>query len=388
MDYKDFTKKYYVNRNNTNCVKWDVPEAKGSIPMWVADADFKAPKEVIDNLTKRIQHGAYGYSFLPSDYLDTYIKWNKEISNITYKKEWIRFSKGAIDGLTHIICALTKEKDAILMTTPIYHHFFHTLKNTNRKLVSSKLINKNNYFTMDFKDIEEKIIKNNVKLLIFCSPCNPVGRVWTKKEIEELLKITHKHHVIVVSDEVHSELIMPGYKFVPTLACKKYQDDIITLNAESKTFSLALFQHSHIVCPNKKYRDKIDAFQTYMDITNPNGFNGLASYYCFKYGKQWLDGFKNTIYNNYKYFYKELSPYIDILPLEGSYLVFANFKKVLNKNESAQQFLKDKCHVYTNAGENFAKGYDSWARINLATSLSNVKKAVKQIKQEIEKKSA
>lgn len=383
MEAKEFIKRYYTNRKNTNCVKWDVSNVKDTIPMWVADADFKAPEKVIDALDKRIKHGSFGYSFLPNDYLDTFIKWNKDISNITYKKEWIRFSKGAIDGLTHIICALTKEKDNILMATPIYHHFFHTLKNTNRKLVASPLINKDNYFIMDYKDIEAKIVKNKVKLMIFCSPCNPVGRVWKKEEIEKLLEITHKHHVIVVSDEVHSELIMPGYKFIPTLSFKKYQNDVITLNAESKTFSLALFQHSHIICPNLEYRKKIDAFQTYMDIVNPNGFNGLASYYCFKYGKDWLDGFKNTIYENYKYFYNHLSKYIDILPLEGSYLVFADFSKVLKGKQTASKFLKDKCHVYTNAGEDFGKGYESWARINLATSLSNVKKAVKQIEDSI-----
>lgn len=182
MDYKEFTKKYYVNRKNTNCAKWDAPTIKDNIPMWVADADFKAPEKVVENLEKRIKHGSYGYSFLPGDYLDAYIKWNKEISNITYKKDWVRFSKGAVDGLTHIICALTKEKDSILMCTPIYHHFFFTLDNTKRKLVTSPLINTNNYFTMDYKDIENKIVKNKVKMLIFCSPCNPVGRVWKKDE--------------------------------------------------------------------------------------------------------------------------------------------------------------------------------------------------------------
>lgn len=383
MNYQEFTKRYYVNRKNTNCAKWDAPMVKDTIPMWVADADFKAPEKVVENLEKRIKHGSYGYSFLPTDYLDAYIKWNKEISGITYKKDWVRYSKGAVDGLTHVICALTKQKDAILMCTPIYHHFFFTLDNTNRKLVTSPLINNDNYFTMDYKDIEEKIVKNKVKLFIFCSPCNPVGRVWKKEEIEKLLEITHKHNVIVVSDEVHSELIMPGFKFIPTLSFKKYQNDVITLNAESKTFSIALFQHSHIVCPNKEYRDKIDDFQKFMDITHPNGFNGLASYYCFKYGKDWLSGFNDTIYHNYKYLCKELSPYVDILPLEGSYLAFVDFSKVIKGKTTAFKYLKDKCHVYTNAGEAFSPGYEKWARINLATSLSNVKKAVKQIKDSI-----
>ncbi|MDY5277749.1 MAG: hypothetical protein SPH06_07810, partial [Erysipelotrichaceae bacterium] len=126
MNAQEFTEKYYVKREGTNSVKWDNPNVKGKLPLWIADADFKEPQIVIDKLVERIRHGSYGYSFLPEDYFDAYIKWNEKQSNITYKKEWIRFSKGAIDGLTHVICSLTNEGDAILMTTPIYHHFFYT----------------------------------------------------------------------------------------------------------------------------------------------------------------------------------------------------------------------------------------------------------------------
>ena len=379
MDAKEFTKKYYVKRENTNCVKWDVPQAKDKIPMWVADADFKAPEEVVNNLCKKIKEGTYGYGFLPVDYYDVMINWNKKISNITYKKDWIRFSKGAIDGLTHIICALTKEGDGILMTTPIYHHFFHTIKNTKRKLVESDLINNNYHFEMDFEDIEKKIKKEKVKLMILCSPSNPVGRVWTKKELSKLFEITHKYNVIVVSDEVHSELIMPGNTFVPSLSFKKYQNEIITLNAESKTFSLALFQHAHIICPNKEWLKKIDEYQEYHDIKNPNAFNGLASYYSYIYGQDWLDGFKNTIYENYLYFKEELKDYCDVPDLQGSYLIYVDFSKSLKKKNAAK-FLLENCNILSNPGDDFKKGYTSYARINLATSLSNVKQAVKQIK--------
>ncbi len=384
MEAKEFTKKYYVNRIGTNCVKWDDKNALGKLPMWVADTDFKAPKEVVEELKKNISIGSYGYSSLPEDYYDELIKWNKKISNITYKKEWIRFSKGAIDGLTHVICALTKENDAILMTTPIYHHFFHTISATKRKFVNSDLIRKDDSFEMDFKDIEEKIVKDKVKLMILCSPSNPVGRVWTKKELKQLFEITHKHNVIVVSDEVHSELIMPGYKFIPSLSLKEYQNDIITLNAESKTFSLAMFHHAHIICPNKEYRDKIDGFQAYLDIEEPNAFNALPTYYCYKYGEEWLNGFINTIYENYQYLCKHISKYADVLRLEGSYLAYVDFSKSI-KNKTAYDFLKDDCDILVSAGEQFKEGYDKWARINLATSLKNVKEACKRIEKALDK---
>lgn len=381
MNAKEFVENYYVERKNTNCVKWDSAKAKGKLPLWIADADFKLPQIVIDNLIERISHGSFGYSFLPDDYYDAYINWNRDKSNITYKKEWIRFSKGAIDGLTHVICALTNENDAILMTTPIYHHFFYTIRNTKRTLVESSLINDNYHFEMDYEDIEKKIVESDVKLMILCSPCNPVGRIWSKEELEKLFKITHKHHVIVVSDEVHSELVMPNHQFIPSLALKEYENDIITLNAESKTFSLALFQHSHIVCPNSKWLERIDEYQAYHDISDPNAFNGLASYYVYKYGKDWLDGFVNTIYENYLYFKEEMKDYCDIPNLAGSYLIFPDFSKSIKGD--AAKFLDEKCDILVNPGNDFAKGYSSYVRINLATSPDNIKEAVRRIKAQI-----
>lgn len=382
MNAQEFTKKYYVERRNTNCTKWDIDDAKGTISMWIADADFKAPEKLVENLEKRIAHGAYGYGFLPKDYFKEMIAWNKKVSGITYKQDWIRFSKGAVNGLSQIINALTKEKDGILYNTPAYHPFPETIKVTKRKLVESKLIRKGCDFYFDFEDIEKKIIKNNVKIMILCTPHNPIGRIWTKKELETLFKITHKHKVIVVSDEVHSELIMPGSKFIPSLAFKQYQNEIITLNAESKTFSLALFAHCHIICPNEKFRKKIDEYREYHDMTDANALCGLSSYYAYKYGYEWLQGFKAVIYENYLYLKEHLGKYCDMPKLEGSYLVYADFSKSL-KNKTAYNFLKEDCKILVNPGEQFAKGYEKWARINLATSLENVKKACSIIEKKL-----
>lgn len=175
---------------------------------------------------------------------------------------------------------------------------------------------------------------------------------------------------------------MPGNTFIPSLSFKKYQNNIITLNAESKTFSLALFQHAHIICPNKEWLKKIDEYQNYHDISSPNAFNGLSSYYAYIYGQDWLDGFKNTIYENYLYFKEELKDYCDLPQLEGSYLIFADFSKSLKKKNAAK-FLDEKCGILTNAGADFKDTYTSYARINLATSLTNVKQAVKLIKENI-----
>ena len=382
MNAQEFTKKYYVDRKNTNCIKWDSEDAKGTIPAWIADADFKAPEKVVENLERKIAHGSYGYGFLPEDYYKEMIAWNKKVSGVTYKKDWIRFSKGAVNGLSQVINSLTKEKDAILINTPAYHPFPDTIKKTKRKIVESALTRKGSDFFLNFEDIEKKIIKNNVKAMILCSPHNPVGRVWTKQELETLFKITHKHKVLVISDEVHSELIMPGTKFIPSLLFKQYQNEIVTLNAESKTFSLALFAHCHIIVPNEKLRKKLDDYRSYHNMDSVNAYCGLSSYYAYKYGYEWLQGFKAVIYENYQYLKEELGNYCDIPKLEGSYLVYADFSKSLKK-KTAYSFLKDDCKILVNPGEQFAKGYEKWARINLATSLDNVKKICSAIKKNL-----
>lgn len=379
MDTKEFTKKYYINRRNTNCYKWDNEKALNKLPMWIADADFKVNEKVIEKLKEKIDEGAFGYGFLPKDYLDEMIKWNQKVSNIKYKKEWILFSKGAIDGICQLINTFTKEKDAILICEPVYNPFKEVIKANKRKAIISNLINNNYHFEMNFKDIEKKIIKYNIKMMILCSPHNPVGRVWEKDELEILFSIAKKYKVLIISDEVHCELIMPNHKFIPSLAFEKYQDNIIAINAESKSFSLALFNHCHIIIPNDKLRKQLNIYQNVHHINNPNAYNGLSSYYAYKYGYEWLKAFNNVIYENYLYLKKHLAPYCEMPNLEGTYLVYADFSKSI-KDGDAFDFLYNNADLFLNAGEIYGKGYEKWLRFNLATSLDNIKKACNKIK--------
>ena len=382
MDCKSFTKTYYVDRKNTDCVKWDREDIKNKLPMFIADMDFKCDEKIINALEKRIKHGAYGYSFLPNDYYDTVINWNKKRNKVTLKKEWFAFSKGAVDGIYQIIYALTNKKDAILITDPVYPPFAATVKKTNRTLVTSRLVRKDGLYTFDLKDIEKKIKEKKVKMMVLCSPHNPLGRVWTKEELASLFKLTHKYHVLVLSDEVHSDLIMPGFKFIQSLAFKEYQDEIITLTAASKTFSLAIYNHCHVIIPNKKLKAKFDKYQEDNHLQPVNVICAYPTYFGYKYSENWLDSVIKVIEENYEYMCSRLSKYIDILPLQGTYLVFANFKPY---TKNAAKFLEDKCGIVPNAGETFAKGYDSWARINIATSKANIKIACDRIEKALMK---
>lgn len=380
MNNAEFTKKYYINRSKGNSVKWAMAEKEKLIPMWIADMDFKDDERIIKALNDFISFGDYGYANIPSDYLDVFVKWHKERNNVVYKKEDVRFTHGAVDAMYQLIYAFTKPNDPILINTPLYPPFKATIKETGRKVIESRLVNTNNYFTFNYKDIENKFKKNNVKVLMLCSPHNPLGRVYKQGELEELFDLCKKYNVLIISDEVHSDIIMPDQKFIPSLAFKKYQNNIISIIAASKTFSLAVFSHCHVVIPNKKLKDKFDKYQKHEHRASVNAFNALPTYYGYKYGADWLDCVNNVVFENYNYIKKELSPYFNMTTIEGSYLLFLDLGKY-NKCDSAAKTLRTKCHIMVNAGETFDSEFNNWVRINLATSLSNVKKAVKAIKE-------
>lgn len=378
MNNKEFTKKYYIDRKKSNTVKWNNYKKDKVLPMWIADMDFKCDERVIEALNKHIETADFGYSNLPEDYYKAFNDWHLKRNNIEYKQEWIRFSKGAVDAMNQIIHSFTKQGDEILINTPLYPPFKATIKQCKRKVVECKMINNDGYFLFDYKKIEKTFKERKIKMLMLCSPHNPVSRVFKQGELEELFELCHKYHVLICSDEVHSDIIMPDQKFIPALSFKKYQDEIISIIAASKTFSLAVFSHCHIVIPNEKLRRKLITYQQDHHLGSVNVFNALPTYYNYKYGEEWLNSLNNVIFENYNYFRKELSQYLEMTTLEGSYLIFVNFKGYYEGNVS--EYLKKNCHIWLNDGETFDPKYKDWARVNLATSLENVKLAARNIK--------
>ncbi len=380
MDNKTFTEKYYLDRSAADSVKWANYKKDGCLPMWVADMDFRCDERVIDALKDFIVRGDYGYNNLPEDYYDVFNQWQKKRNRITYDREWIRFSRGAVNAMHQVIHSLTKPGDAIMINTPLYPPFKSTIKRTGRKVVESRLINEDGTFVFDYEDIEEKFRTKKVKMLMLCSPHNPLGRVWKKAELERLFELCRKHHVLVCSDEVHSDFIMPGNRFVPALSLKEYRDIVVSIVAASKSFSLAVYSHCHIIIPSEKLRNRLVKYQQANNCGSVNVMNALPTYYCYKYGEEWLDGVNSVIYENYLYFKEKLGPYLKMTKLEGSYLLFVDLGKY-STDSSAARCLKDNCRILVNPGESFSSRYGSWVRINLATSLDNVKKAVRNIEE-------
>ncbi len=384
MNLDAFNKKYYVDRKNTHSIKWDMGQMKYQrddlLPMWVADMDFKCPDSVIEGLQKDLMNGAFGYAHLDDRYYDAWIKWNQKVHNVTYNKEWLRFSDGAVSGIYQCIQAFTKIEDTIVIQTPTYPPFRDSVINCGRHLIQIPLIDDGKgYFSMDFAMIENSF-KSGVKMMILCSPHNPIGRVWTKEELTQLLDLCVQYNVLLLSDEVHQDLIMTGFNQLPILSFdEKYFENIIALNACAKTFNLAQFSHSHILIPSEKLRTIYDEFTKTLHLGGVKYLNAMASCYAYEGGYEWLSNILAIIEENYRLVVDGLKDLpIEISKLEGTYLIFMNLEHVLNGND-IEDFMINDVKVLPNFGKTFEPNYDKWIRINLATSRENVMKFVKQL---------
>ena len=382
-----FEAKYGIERLNTNCTKWDGLEGKFGekdlISMWVADMDFKAPEQVIETLKKRIDHGVFGYSQISESYYNSFINWEEKHHNYKIKKEWMRYTPGVVAGIYWIVNMFTKPGDAVLVSTPVYYPFHNAVKENDRKLICSNLINNNGTYIFDFNDFENKIKENDVKVYILCSPHNPVGRVWKEDELEKIFDICEKNNVLIISDEIHHDLILSG-KHIPSAIVKggKYSKNIITLTAPSKTFNLAGCQNSIAIIENEKIREIFDKYATTVArVSNGNLFGYVAAEAAYTYGEEWLKGAINTISSNYNYMVERLKeelPKIIVSPLEGTYLSWLDLRDYITP-EKIQEVIQKECRLAVDYGEWFGEIGLGFIRINLATSRKYVEQAVENL---------
>ena len=387
MQKEKFLKEYLVERKGTYSLKWDALDKRFGnadlISMWVADMEIKAPKEVIEALKERCEHGVFGYSYVSDEYYNSVINWLKEKHNYEIKKEWLRFTNGVVTAIYCFVNIFTKVDDAILILTPVYYPFHNAVKDNNRKLITCDLKNTDGYFTIDYDEVEKKIVENKVKLFIQCSPHNPAGRVWKEEELARILEICKKHNVLVISDEIHQDIIMKGYKHIPSaiVANGKYADNLITVSAASKTFNLAGLIHSNIIISNAELRKKYDDEIKKINQTEISILGMLATQVAYEKGSEWLENVKEIIEDNFNYLKTELNkhiPEITITNLEGTYLVFLDLRKII-PIDKVKEFIQDKCNLAIDFGEWFGASFKGFIRINLATDPEIVKKAVENI---------
>lgn len=373
------------NRNHTGSVKYDfIPKTnKDVIPMWVADMDFKSPAAVEDVLKKIAKHNIYGYTYIDNEYISLLQNWYAKRMNWKIKKEEILCVPSVMFGISAAIRALTKENDSVLISQPVYYPFMDIIKDNNRELVVSPLVFNGEKYVFNFKDFENKIKQNKVKLYILCSPHNPVSRVWTKEELLEIAKICIKHNVIIVSDEIHSDFVYENYKHYPicTLS-KKIAENTITAIAPTKTFNLAGLQAAHLVIQNKKIYEKI------IKSVNATGFHVLtkpaieAVKAVYKDGETWFNELLKYLQQNRDILIKEfLGTKSSVQNMEGTYLAWLDCRNLNLSCEQIEKLFLKKAGVWLHKGSTFGIGGEGYMRLNLACPQQRLKKAIKQIKQ-------
>jgi cystathionine beta-lyase len=381
-----------IERSGTNSVKWDPTilknflqvEEEGLLPLWVADMDFRVPVCLIENLKKRVEHGIFGYSAPLAEYYEALKWWQKTRHNWEIEQEWVTVTPGVVPALNFIIRALSEEGDKVIIQQPVYNPFKNTVENNNRVVVNNALKLENGNYVMDYDDLEEKAKDPDTKLLILCSPHNPLGRVWNREELLQLGEICNKHNVVVVSDEIHNDLILPPNQHVTyALLGNEFSDNSVICTAPSKTFNLAGLQTSNLIIPNKSIKEKIDKELQKSSIMFPNVFGivGVTSVYS-EGGAEWLDQLLNYLNENLDYlsgFLEEHMPKVRLLRPQGTYLAWLDFKETgLSFEEIERRILKD-AKVLLDGGSWFGHDGEGYMRINVACPKSTLQQAITRI---------
>lgn len=378
-----------VNRRGTNCVKWDVENEDGIIPMWVADMDFPAAPAIRKAVEARAKHGVYGYTIVPDSYYRAIISWFKRRHGWTIDKEWIIYTTGVIPAISAAIKALTMPGEQVLIQTPVYNCFFSSIKNQGCQILENPLKRNGNSYVVDWDDFERKCADEKTTVFLLCNPHNPSGRVWTEAELARMNEICLRHRVAVVSDEIHCELVMPGNKFTPFAAVNEdCKTNGVTLNSPTKNFNIAGLQIANIVCANPVWRRRIDRAINIFEVCDVNPFGPVALEAAYNDSENWMDELNEYLFANYQLlcdtFAKELPQY-EVMRLEGTYLVWVDVRPSgLTSDEVTEKLLKEG-RVQVNSGTMYGQTTgEGYIRINIAcpraTLIEGLKRMVNVLK--------
>lgn len=378
-----------VNRRGTNSVKWDEAKEEGVIPMWVADMDFKAAPCILEALKKRVDHGVFGYTIVPDSYYESIISWFERRHQWHIKRDWIIYTSGVVPAISAIIKALTEPGDKVLVQTPVYNCFFSSIRNNGCTTAENALVRKGNSYEIDFDDFERQAADEKTKVFLLCNPHNPAGRVWTPEELSRMNDICLRHGVKVIADEIHCELVMPGHVFTPFAAVSKAcQDNCITTNSPTKSFNIAGLQIANIITSNAEDRQKIDRAININEVCDVNPFGVIALQAAYNEGEDWIDQLNIYLWENYqalKTFFKDNLPQLEVIDLEGTYLVWVNVRATgMTGDELTEKLLKEG-KVFVNRGTMYGKTTgEDYIRINIAMPRSLMLEGLKRMKSVID----
>lgn len=372
------------DRRGTSSFKWDEPgRAEDILPLWVADMDFPAPPGVTEALARRLSHGVYGYTFIPDTLYEAFIDWQWKRNRWRIEREWIVYAPGLVTSLHFAIDAYTREGDGVVIQSPVYRPFYHAVEVLKRRLVLNPLKIEGGTYRMDLGQFDA-VADRGTKLLILCSPHNPVARVWTEEELKNLGELCLAKGIRVVSDEIHGDLIMPGRRFTPLAALSaSFAANTVTCAAPSKTFNIPGAGSAFVVIPDPDLRAAFrKAGEKTAALDLPNLFSVTAAEAAYRTGEAWLEALIAYVWENYlfvKDFFAEKLPRVRVFPQEGTYVVWLDFRDYGMDAAALKDLLLEQARVRLSWGETFGLGGEGFQRINIACRRETLRRSIEGI---------
>ena len=377
-----------VDRRGTASIKWDFSERftglEDLIPLWVADMDFPACFEVIEALKHRADHGVFGYTLEPESYYRAVIDWMKRRHGWEIRRGWMLSAPGVVPSLNLALLAYSQPGDRVIIQPPVYYPFKESILKVRRRVAENPLILDRDRYTMNFDQLE-KLIDGRTRLMILCSPHNPVARVWLKEELERLVEICLRHNIIILSDEIHHDLILKGNRHIPTASLSKEADSItVTFTSATKTFNLAGLGCSLVIASDKQLRDRYRSTLQSIWTGIANALSAVATETAYRYGESWLEQVLEYVQRNYDFLVSRLAeqlPEARLFPLEGTYLTWVDLRSLGMSDEELKQRILGRARVWLDDGPMFGTGGEGFQRINLACPRRTLNKALEAMAQ-------
>lgn len=375
-----------TDRRQSGSMKWDVPE--GELPMWVADMDFETAPEIREAIRRRAEHGIFGYTVVPDFWREAITGWWKKRHDFTMEKEWLVFCTGVVPAISSAVRKLTTAGENVLVQTPVYNIFFHSIRNNGRNVIENRLVYEKNYYRIDWEDLENKLKDPQTTMMILCNPHNPTGTIWTREELGRIGELCEANHVTVISDEIHCDLTEPGYDYVPFASVSETCARIsITCIAPTKAFNLAGLQTAAVVVPDEVLRHKIERGLNTDEVAEPNAFAIDSAAAAFTEGGEWLDALRAYIAENRQmvktYLEKEI-PDITLVPSHATYLLWLDCSRIIGDAGQLCRYLRSETGLYLSAGAVYGGHGNRFLRMNIATQRVRVADGLSRLKKGVE----
>ncbi|MBU3178372.1 pyridoxal phosphate-dependent aminotransferase [Clostridium estertheticum] len=375
-----------TDRRNTNSLKWNVDE--NVLPMWVADMDFKTAPEIIDAIQKKVCKGILGYTIVPDAWYNALSNWWERRHDFKIDKEWLIFCTGVVPAISSAVRKMTSVGENVLVQTPVYNIFFNSIVNNGRNIVENKLLYDGKQYSIDFKDLENKLADPETTMMILCNPHNPIGKIWNKDTLERIGELCYKHHVLVLSDEIHCDLTDTQHDYIPFASVSEIcAKNSITCIAPTKAFNIAGLQTAAVVVPDEVIRHKMNKALNTDEVAEPNAIAMEATVAAFTKGEEWLKELRSYIEENRKFAEKFIEtelPELYLVHAHATYLLWVDCSGITQDTTCLCKLLLSEVWLYVSKGEAYGETGRGFIRINMACSRERLEDGLTRLKKGIE----